>query len=159
MYAISQTGSACPHRTNRRTRDSKSTIGGACARRKIAISKRVVCTCLVRTSHFFRVTAFSRHLIESANGVFPPDVNIAFQQGQQQRTAQIYFYALKLFRQPAIMDLFSLICGVFVGQRHQLVQSLPFFFPSPSFRLLPLQILSLIAIIPLSISSQSKTSS
>ena len=30
--------------------------------------------------------------------------------------------------QPAITDLFSSIRGFFVGQRHRLVQSLPFFF-------------------------------
>ena len=48
--------------------------------------------------------------------------------GQQQCTTQNYFYALKPVLQPAIMDLFSSICGFFVGQRHQLVQSLPSFF-------------------------------
>jgi hypothetical protein len=37
-------------------------------------------------------------------------------------------YALKPAMQPAIMDLFSSLSGFFVGQRHQLVQSLPSFF-------------------------------
>ena len=48
--------------------------------------------------------------------------------GQQQCTTQNYFYALKLVIQPAIMGLFSSISGFFVGQRHQLVKSLPSFF-------------------------------
>ena len=48
--------------------------------------------------------------------------------GQQQCTTQNYFYALKPVLQPAIIDLFSSICGFFVGQQHQLVQSLLFFF-------------------------------
>jgi hypothetical protein len=41
---------------------------------------------------------------------------------------QKYFYALKPAMQPAIMDLFSSLSGFFVGQRHQLVQSLSSFF-------------------------------
>ncbi len=48
--------------------------------------------------------------------------------GQQQWTTQINFYTLKSVMQLAIMDLFSSISGFFVGQRHQLVQSLPAFF-------------------------------
>ena len=46
----------------------------------------------------------------------------------QQLTTQNYFYALKPAMQPAIMDLFSSLSVFFVGQRHPLVQSLPFFF-------------------------------
>jgi hypothetical protein len=38
------------------------------------------------------------------------------------------FYAPKHVMQLAIMDLFSSLSGFFVGQRHQLVQSLPSFF-------------------------------
>jgi hypothetical protein len=37
----------------------------------------------------------------------------------------IYFYALKPVMQPAITGLLSSITEFFVGQRHQLVQSLP----------------------------------
>jgi hypothetical protein len=48
--------------------------------------------------------------------------------GQQQCTTQNYFYALKSVLQPAITDLFSSLRGLFIGQRHQLMQSLPFFF-------------------------------
>ena len=48
--------------------------------------------------------------------------------GQQQCTTQNYFYALKPAMQPDIMDLFSSMSGFFVGQRHQLEQSLPSFF-------------------------------
>ena len=47
---------------------------------------------------------------------------------QQQCTTRSYFYAFKPVMQPAIMDLFSSLSGFFVGQRHQLVQSLPSFF-------------------------------
>jgi hypothetical protein len=47
---------------------------------------------------------------------------------QQQCATQKHFYALKHILQPAITDLFSSLSGFFVGQRHQLVQSLPFFF-------------------------------
>jgi hypothetical protein len=47
---------------------------------------------------------------------------------QQQRTTQNYFYALKSVMQPAITDLFTSLSGIFIGQRHQLVQSLPSFF-------------------------------
>jgi hypothetical protein len=46
----------------------------------------------------------------------------------QKCTTQNYFYALKPVMQPSIMDLFSSLSGVFVGQRHQLVQSHPSFF-------------------------------
>ena len=45
--------------------------------------------------------------------------------GHQQCTTQNYFYALKHVLQSAIMDLFSLISGFFVGRRHQLMQSIP----------------------------------
>jgi hypothetical protein len=48
--------------------------------------------------------------------------------GQQHCTTQNYFYSPKPVMQPAIMDLFSSLSGFFVGQRHQLVQSLPSFF-------------------------------
>jgi hypothetical protein len=48
--------------------------------------------------------------------------------GQQQRTTQNYFYALMPVMQPAITDLFSSLSGYFIGQRHQLVKSLPSFF-------------------------------
>ncbi len=48
----------------------------------------------------------------------------------QLKTTQNYFYALKPAMQPAIMDLFSSMSGYFVGQRHQLEQSLPFSPPS-----------------------------
>jgi hypothetical protein len=48
--------------------------------------------------------------------------------GQHQCATQNIFCALKPAMQPAIMDLFSSLSGFFVGQRHQLVQSLPFFF-------------------------------
>jgi hypothetical protein len=47
---------------------------------------------------------------------------------QQQCTTQNYFYSLKPVLQSAIMSLFSSIRGFFVGQRHQLVHSLPSFF-------------------------------
>ncbi len=50
------------------------------------------------------------------------------QTGQQQWPTQHYFNAPKPAMQPAIMDLFSSLSGFFVGQRHQLVQSLPSFF-------------------------------
>jgi hypothetical protein len=48
--------------------------------------------------------------------------------GQQQCTTQNYFYALKSAMQPAITYLFLSLSGFFIGQRHQLVQSLPFLF-------------------------------
>ena len=48
--------------------------------------------------------------------------------GQQQCATQKYFYALKSVVQPASTDLFSSLSGFFIGQRHQLVQSLLFFF-------------------------------
>jgi hypothetical protein len=50
--------------------------------------------------------------------------------GPQQCTTgtQIYFYALKPFMQLAIIDLFSSLRGFFVGQRHQLLLSLPSIF-------------------------------
>jgi hypothetical protein len=47
--------------------------------------------------------------------------------GQQQCATQKYFYALKPVLQSAIMGLFSSISGFFIGQRHQLVQSPPYF--------------------------------
>ena len=50
-----------------------------------------------------------------------------FSGGQQQCITQSTFYALKPAMQPAFMDLFSSISGFFIGRRHQLVQSLPFF--------------------------------
>ena len=48
--------------------------------------------------------------------------------GQQQCTTQNYFYAPKPAMQPALVDLSSSLNGFFVGQRHQLMQSLPYFF-------------------------------
>ena len=48
--------------------------------------------------------------------------------GQQQCTTQNYFYAPKLALKSAIMGLFLSIRLFFVGQRHQLVQSIPSFF-------------------------------
>ena len=42
--------------------------------------------------------------------------------------SKLFFYAFKPVMQPANMDLISSLSGPFIGQRHQLVQSLPAFF-------------------------------